>query len=212
MKLRDIFILFLMVMMMLGCGDAYRYNRLVEKELASGVRNDTLFLGLYLGMERKDFYSHCWNLNKKGIVRQGSGNMTVYYTIEDERDTIQVNFYPNFYENKIWRVPVKFNYISWAPWNKHLGADSLEESIVGRFRKWYGNDFHRVMNADKQVSYYKVDGNRLISIFKDAGGTFVWAIFTDLPVYNKIEELKKQKKDTATAESAPALYRNNPVQ
>ena len=182
-------------LLMAGCGEGYKYKRLVKNELAKGTRYDTLFLGIYLGMKDKDFYSHCWQLNKNGIIRQGSGNTTVYYKMTDLKEPVEVNFYPSFYHGKIWQVPVKFNYESWAPWNKALVSDTLEMDILGKFKEWYGDGFHQVLNKRKEVAFYKVDGNRLISIYKE-GDMDVWAIFTDLLVDQEIRKMNKEPADS----------------
>lgn len=205
MNLRFALFCSFLAVMITGCGPGYRYKRLMEKELAKGVRYDTLFLGIYLGMPEKEFYTHCWQLNKQGLIRQGSGNTSVYYRLTDLKDTIEMNFYPNFYKEKIWRMPVKFNYLSWAPWNSSLDADSLEMNLVDQFRVWYGPGFHKVLNANKEIAFYKIDGNRLISIFKE-DETYVWAIFTDLTVYNEIQKLKENKKDSVAAASDPTRF------
>ncbi len=206
MKIRDIVFVITIGLLVSGCGEGYRYHHLMEKELATGIRHDSLFMGIYLGMSQKEFYAHCWQLNKKGIFRNGSGNSSVYYKTAELKDTVEINFYPNFYKGKIWRVPVKYNYQSWAPWNKRLYADSLEQKLAEYFARQYGNDFHKVLNADKEISYYRIDGNRLISIFKGNGDQYVWVIYTDLPVYNEIQKLKKNKKDSTTADVNPFMF------
>jgi hypothetical protein len=43
-----------------GCSPKAKYERRLKHELASGVRYDSLFMGLYLGMPDKDFYNQCW--------------------------------------------------------------------------------------------------------------------------------------------------------
>ena len=40
-----------------GCTPKAKYDRMVKRELASGIRNDSIFMGLYLGMPEKDFYT-----------------------------------------------------------------------------------------------------------------------------------------------------------
>ena len=67
-----------------GCSPRSKYERRLKQELASGVRYDSLFMGLYFGMPEKEFYTHCWKLNIKGLIRQGESNTTVEYEIKDE--------------------------------------------------------------------------------------------------------------------------------
>ena len=53
------------------------YLILEKKELSSGVRYDSLFLGVKFGMSSEEFYSHCWELNKKELIKQGPSNSSV---------------------------------------------------------------------------------------------------------------------------------------
>jgi hypothetical protein len=53
-----------------GCSPKSRYDRMLKRELASGVRYDSLLMGLYFGMPEKTFYMHCWDLNKQGKIRR----------------------------------------------------------------------------------------------------------------------------------------------
>jgi hypothetical protein len=71
--------LLISVSMFSGCTPKAKYDRMLKRELASGVRNDSLFMGLYLGMNEKDFYTHCWKLNAQGLIKQGMRNTTVEY-------------------------------------------------------------------------------------------------------------------------------------
>ena len=49
------------------------YDSLVKKELSSNKKVNDIFWGINLGMTNKDFYVHCWNLNKKRDVQGWSG-------------------------------------------------------------------------------------------------------------------------------------------
>ena len=205
MKFRPLTILLLIGMIFAGCGEGYRYHKLMKEELAKGVRYDSLFLGIYLGMPQKEFYMHCWQLNKKGLIRQGSNNTSVYYKMPDFKDTVEANFYPAFYKDKIWKLPVKLNFQAWAPWNREYSSDTLENDLVGKFFDWYGTGFRKVLNARNEVAYYKIDGNRLISIFKD-DDQYVWAVFTDLIVYNELKKQMKNKTDSVSAAVDPNMF------
>ena len=69
---------------------------MLEKELASGERQDTLFLGIYFGMTNRDFFTHCWELNKQQIIKQGNGNISVEYQVKEMKYRALMNFYPRF--------------------------------------------------------------------------------------------------------------------
>ena len=72
------------------------YLSLEKKELSSGVRYDSLFLGVKFGMTSKEFYAHCWDLNRKKLVSQGPSNNSVRYLIPTESigQNIEMLFYP----------------------------------------------------------------------------------------------------------------------
>ena len=178
-----------------ACSKKQQYKRLVERELASGVRHDTLFLNLQLGMTSENFYKTCWDLNKAGLIRQGSGNTTVAYEMKEELNFVtNVNFYPSFYEDKIYEMPVQFKYKAWAPWNKQMQSDSLQLDVLSLFEEWYGIGFFEVAPDAQKKAFVKVDGNRRISIYKDhvEEGT-VWAVFTDLSKDEEVKDLTSKE-------------------
>lgn len=177
------------ILLVNGCTPKTKYDRMLKQELASGIRHDSLFMGLYLGMPVKEFYTHCWELNMKGLIRQGSRNMTVAYQIKDElKYPATVDFYPEFIDGKISEMPVRYIYNGWAPWNKKLSADSLQVHVLKWCEKRYGDNFIEVKHPQRGTAFVKVNGNRRISIFKE-NDMSVWVVYTDLLV-------KKESKDS----------------
>lgn len=167
---------------LISCSPRARYDRKLKHELGRGVRNDSIFMGLYFGMPEKEFYTHCWKLNKKGLIRQGETNTTVLYIIKNElKYPANMDFYPLFQDGKISEMPVKFVYQGWAPWNNKLSADNLEADILNWYEKTYGKGFIKIEHPQRGTAYVKIDGNRRITIFKQ-NDTYVWAVFTDMLV------------------------------
>jgi len=185
-----------------GCSPKAEYESKLKRELASGIRYDSLFLGLYLGMPQKDFYTHCWKLNKQGLVMQGGTNRTVEYFVKNElKYPATMNFYPNFVNDKISEMPVRFVYSGWAPWNKELTSDKLQAEVLLWYKRLYGNDFIEVQHPTKGFAYIKIDGNRRISIYKE-DELHVMAVFTDMLI-------KKEEVDTTKAASLQIDTTNN---
>ena len=177
------------ILLVNGCTPKTKYDRMLKQELASGIRHDSLFMGLYLGMPVKEFYTRCWQLNMKGLIRQGTRNMTVAYQIKDElKYPASVDFYPEFTDGKISEMPVRYIYNGWAPWNKKLSADSLQVQVLKWCEKQYGDNFIEVKHPDKGIAFVKINGNRRISIFKE-NDMSVWVVYTDLLA-------KKESKDS----------------
>ncbi len=167
-----------------SCSPRSRYDKKLNEELASGERFDSLFMGIYLGMPEKNFYTQCWNLNKKGLIRQGETNTTVKRDLKKELDYPgQMDFYPRFNEGKIFEMPVKFVYKGWAPWNKKLSSDKLLSDVVEWYEQVYGKGFIKVKHPEHGLAYVKLDGNRRITIFME-NEVYVWAVFTDMLVKN----------------------------
>ena len=163
-----------------GCSPGQRYERMLKKELASGVRYDSLFMGLSFGMSSEEFYETCWGLHRDSLVRQGTANMSVQYDINEELNfPATMNFYPIFYENRIIEMPVRFIYNGWAPWNKELSATNLAVDIKKWYEEIYGKGFIAVTHPMNGTAYTKIDGNRRITIYVESD-LFVWAIFTDM--------------------------------
>ncbi|HUX55897.1 MAG TPA: hypothetical protein VMV77_02910 [Bacteroidales bacterium] len=165
-----------------GCSPRSKYERMLKHELASGVRNDSLFLGLYFGMPEKEFYTHCWNLNQKGLIKQGETNTTAEYELKDElKYPALMDFYPNFMKGKIFEMPVSFKYKGWAPWNNKLSSDNLEIDVLNWYEKVFGKGFIQVKHPTHGTAYVKINGNRRITIFIE-DEMHVWAVLTDISV------------------------------
>ncbi len=150
-----------------GCKNTSEYSAMEARELASDLRSDSLFFGMYLGMPTKDFYTHCWELNKKGLVRQGASNTSVHYEIPDFKEPAGMDFYPRFHDDKIIEMPLTFTYKAWSPWNKSLFADSLKLEVLDLMKEWYGDGFIEVKDPRSLSgsAWVKLDDNRRISIY-----------------------------------------------
>lgn len=179
--------IFLCAVLFSSCRSHEYYDKL-DAELASGARYDSLFLDINFGMTQKEFYAHCWELNKQRQVSNGSNNSSVLYKLDDELShPADMNFYPEFYEGKIVKMPVVISYNAWAPWNEELNADHLVKDVLVLFKKWYGDDFMTISAENRGTAYVKIDGNRRISIYKK-NESQVEVLFTDLLIE---KELKK---------------------
>ncbi|TAL74499.1 MAG: hypothetical protein EPN88_03755 [Bacteroidetes bacterium] len=165
-----------------GCSPRAKYERRLKNELASRVRYDSLFMGLYFGMPEKEFYVHCWNLNHKGLIKQGTSNTTAEYELKNElKYPALMNFYPKFSDGKIYEMPVTFKYKGWAPWNKTLSSKNLQKKVLKWYEKVYGGGFLKVKHPLHGTAYVKINGNRRITIFIQ-DDLHVWAVLTDMSV------------------------------
>lgn len=155
-------------MLLAGCDTRTPYQKLVDEELATGVRNDSLFLDISFGMTSQDFYDHCFALNKKGLIKEGMGNTSVRYEPAEFDSAVAMYFYPEFNPQTkgIRNMPIMLTYKAWAPWNQQYKPDSLLPEVMDMFVDWYGgNEFIEVTHPNKGSVFVKVDGNRRIRAF-----------------------------------------------
>jgi hypothetical protein len=186
-----ILLMFIFGIVIYGCTPKSRYERKLKHELASGIRNDSLFMGLFFGMTEKDFYTKCWKLNQQGLIKQGPKNRTVEYMVKKElKFPGSMNFYPDFVDGKIAEMPVQFAYTGWAPWNKTLSSDSLQIDVLHWFEKKYGEKFMKIDHPTKGSAFVNLNGNRRITIFKE-DEMCVWAVFTDMSVTKEISDTSR---------------------
>ncbi len=174
-------------------GPTQQYERKVKEELASGLRFDSLFLGIYLGMPAKEFYTHCWELNKQKLIKEGPGNASVLYYPPDFKEITKMTFYPKFYEDKIYEVPIELMYEAWAPWNKQYFADKLEVEALQVLEKWYGEGFMQIEHPERGKVFVKVDGNRRISVWH-TDEQKVKVLITDLITDKAVKAVKDNEK------------------
>ncbi len=165
-----------------GCKDSVTYYKLVERELATNIRNDTLLHGIQFGMNKREFFAHCWELNKKGVYKEGAGNTTVFYEMERNDKKYNVNFYPNFSDGKITELPVEYTYPAFAPWNPKYSIDLLHKEIVELYIEQYGKDYLEIVSKkpDQDIAFVWINGNRRISVYKNVSRNSVIARYFDL--------------------------------
>jgi hypothetical protein len=172
---------FIFVLLVVCCAcQTNDYSTLEKRELERGVRNDSLFEGLYLGMSKAEFRARSFQLNQDTIFTDGP-SAKIRYKVK-LRSTATLLFFPEFADDKIAQVPATVQYDGWAPWNKELSSENLVEDLKQLFMKWYGgNEFLEVKANDKPPLWLKVDGNRRITVVA-TDDAFVKVMYRDLTV------------------------------
>ena len=145
-----------------------QYDQTVKKEMASGRSIETLKFNLAFGDTKKEFFTKCWELNKKGLIKQGPKNQYVAYELKKKgAPSITHLFYGIFNkEQKMVGLDMEFSYDGWSPWTPLLQSDKLLFVAMDTLKNWYpGNDFFLLKNKKlKTNTYVKIDGNRQIII------------------------------------------------
>ncbi|WP_149274630.1 hypothetical protein [Pareuzebyella sediminis] len=163
----------LMFMAVASCSsEVTKYDSLVKEEMAKGTIHDSLLFGMRFGQTKKEFFDRCWQLNSKGIVKQGPNNQFVEYKLPKKKGqglqyAITMLFYGIFNDsNTMTGMNFQFSYDGWSLWNEKLQSHELIHSVKDSLKKWYpGNDFIQLrMKKDTSEVYVKIDGNRRILI------------------------------------------------
>ena len=157
-------------MSLVGCES--EYARTVKSELKTGVVYEDLVLGLKMGQTQKEFFDHCWELNKQKLVSHGPGNhfakhlMVLDSTVQNP-EKVEMLFYGIFDQEKVMHgMHMIFRYLKWAPWNKEYSSAVLVKALQEKYLKEYpGNPFIEIAIKEDVNAYVKVDGNREILIY-----------------------------------------------
>lgn len=162
-----------MVIALLSCKS--EYQQYVEREMASGVVQDSLIFDMRMGQTKKDFYAICWELNRQQVITAGTGNKTARYTADldtlgDNSEAKDMLFYAIFDEEDVIRgMEMTYSYLAWAPWNQDRHADSLLYHLRDQYLEGYpGNDFIEVkfdIKGKEHQALVKIDGNRQILMY-----------------------------------------------
>lgn len=177
----NLFILLCLMSVLTACENKTDYELLVERELNSTERADSLFLGYYFGMTTSDFFDHSRQLNSDGVV---TGQTTIHYSHDDLGHSVTKYFYPSFEDDQIFRLPIEASYDGWAPWNRSFFSDSLMVDLMDMYNHQYGADFIYTEIPDKEDSVWvSVQSNRRIVLNKK-DDMAVQIEFLDLSVQN----------------------------
>jgi hypothetical protein len=151
-----------------GCNQS-EYTKLVNRELAKGMRYDSVLLGIKFGDKRKDFQEKCFDLNRKKMVMEAASYWVRYiYDDSTMRKPAKMNllFYPTFDDGQaLAGIDMKFSYEGWSPWNKNLQSDQLQETVKRLLVKWYGGNEFVTAHVNGKSIPVKLDGNRRIIIY-----------------------------------------------
>jgi hypothetical protein len=162
------------------CSMETSYNSWAERELRSGVQNDSLFLGYYFGMPRQEFRDHSWEMNRQGIM---TGMVDVEYPFDDLGKRATKIFFPEFTNDVISRIPVSVSYNAWAPWNEETWPENLTKDLIEYFEGIYGGKFRQVYVPDiERRAWVMIQGNREIRIYRNSESG-VMADFRNLNVH-----------------------------
>lgn len=150
----------------IGCDSGAEYRQLVKSQLESGNVNDTIFQGIYFGMNYDQYYNHITELGHQGRVSQGR-RMNVRCEIEGFNSKIRMEYVPEYINDSIQLMKVSYSYVSWSPWNKRTTDDHLWNEVLQLYTNKYGLNFIELQsNISTKPAMVWVLGNQQITLFQ----------------------------------------------
>lgn len=150
---------------------------MVEKGLNSGTIVNDIFLGYTFNMTREEFLELSWEMNQQEII---TGGVNIVYLLKDLKSTVRLEFYPEFDNGVISKMPISASYTSWAPWNEEYSAENLLSDMTVHYENVYETSFRSVsVPGIEGETWVSVEGNREIRLFKKSVNT-VQINFIDL--------------------------------
>lgn len=201
LTLRWLSVPLLIIFISAACTPKSRYDRMLKRELGNGVRHDSLFLGLSLGMAENAFLKHCEELKSKGIITNVDNGSALMLPLNDElKHSAFMYFYPRFSEGRICEMPVQFRFDKWSSANSELSSEKLQEAVLHWYEKIYGKGFIKVKHRERGAAWVKIEGNRRITILKQ-NEQLVWTFFTDMSVNNQNEDFTPEQSGNSSKKS-----------
>ena len=169
-----------------GCtrSNEAKYKRYEKNELAKGIRQDSLFKGLYLKMPLKEFRTYSFDMNIKGEFKQGGQKSPNWVQTEltEMSYPATLTFYPQFKEDSINEMNAAIYYENAVYKDGVFESDSLMLDVLQLLDNWYGGETFKIKSPIfyKEDVYVKVNGNRRITVFPDATGQIINLWYVDL--------------------------------
>lgn len=162
-----------------------QYKKREKKELSSGVRYDSLFMGLYFQMLRREFREYCYKKHLDGKFYQGGRRNSVW--VEAKISGLDypgyINFYPDFEDDRITEMNASIYYDGGTVFKDgQFEKDSLLMDVLHLMDNWYGGPFIKIKSPFfyKEDVYVNVKGNRRITVYPDQSGQMINLWYVDL--------------------------------
>ena len=182
----------------IGCNQAEKkakereiaFEKKIDTELKSGIRNDTIFLGYNFGMTQKEFSRKTSDLRKEKKLYVNERNTLAYkMTIDDNAlgQDLEATYSPEYYNNKLFKLGVSVKS------TKYNTPELTQLQLVRLFNDKYGFYDHSEKSIlETTNNYYWIDGNRQIEVI--CGYDDARIFYTDLLAEKEFETKKESEQ------------------
>ncbi len=191
----SLFIL-IFIVFLIGCKEYQKENQQkvidekIESELASLIRNDTIFLGLRFGMSKSEFNSQLKKLLKEDKIYFNEANNYEYeFSFGDDELSIKglATFGAEYFNDKLY----KFS-ISVKPDGLISNPELIQLRLVLMYGSKYGHSYLKMKSLiNDNDNYIWIDGNRMIELIEGFDDARIF--YTDLIAEREKKEFENKK-------------------
>lgn len=185
--------LFSLLMITVSCSHNQSYEDVVKEELSKGVRYDSLFYNIHLGITYDDFTFYCFKNHLDGAFKPNAkGTAVALELTEGFSAPVQLEFFP---KNAQQYEPIKkftglVKYKDFSRYDKKYAIENLVKETLQFFEKGYGGrEFITIPHENRllKYNYIKIDGNRKILLKPTFNGDLLLLEIEDLNPIRKDE-------------------------
>jgi len=211
-KMNRVAIFFLLIFIIISCGkkdnedQKAEYDKKVQEEMNSGVRNDTIFLGYTFVMTMKQFEKKTKELYKQGVLYLNEDNQYAHKMFLEKvlLENVEATFGPTYFENKLYKLTIavkeKGEYTN-TPSTPALIQITLKKLFSEKYG--YGDWIYQKGLLEDEENYILIQGNREIEIIEAIGEARIF--YTDLIAEKEYEKIEKEKSNKAIKDTKSNL-------
>ncbi len=133
----------------------------------SCIKCDTLYLGYRFGMSEEEFFGHCREMNRRGILFEGDELNTVTQEIDLTVDS-RIYIRPLFDdEDKIYQLDLLFQYNVLPMFRKDLTPAKLRKEVLEYMEKELGEKLKPRDHPVYKRVWENVQGHRRLRLFHE---------------------------------------------
>ncbi|MBU1298082.1 MAG: hypothetical protein KJ963_06860 [Bacteroidetes bacterium] len=199
--MNKVIIFLLFIFLIAGCNKKYEedetekaqeaYDKKVQEELNSGIRNDTIFLGYTFGMTKNQAEKKTKELYKQHILYINDDNYYAYEMSLEKDDKAEATFAPSYFKNRLNALTVDVKpkgYFARLLYNPGL----LQITLVNLYVEKYGYSYIKQEGAFDN-DYIFIQGNREIKVIQTIKNVRIF--YTDLSIQNEVKKFQDEESD-----------------
>lgn len=200
--MKNLTVFILLVLFFASCSKPNRWQIIHEKEnseLATGVKNDTIFLGFVFGMSRSEVNSRLEKLAKSDKLTRNQITGYTYTFHFDLPESAEAMIRPYFFNDSL------YSFLLDVSNDKIYLAELVQLKLANMFIHKYGSGIIvPSMLDEKKNDYIWINGNRRIEVNAPTSSSF-FVQYINVPIERRIDDIKMKKDSDRIQENLKDL-------